>query len=227
MASLARASAPFRQLYDALVQRLTDSATADGALKTGDAFPEFALADVNGRFALSSDLLRLGPLVVNFYRGRWCPYCTAAVEAMSAAAPTISAAGATVIGISPELGNLSFSASHDASRDTSHDRGLNFKMLCDIDNGLALQCGLLFRLTDDIIAEYLADGLDLRKVYGNDSWFLPIRELHRRAGRRDQARLCKSGLSLPDGSRGNPPRGGRSGIAIAAGRPSNRATWRV
>jgi peroxiredoxin len=158
--------APFRDLYDALVQRLADSATAEGALKVGDAFPEFALPEVNGRFALSSELLRNGPLVVNFYRGRWCPYCSATVEAMSAAAPAISAAGATVIGISPELGALSFSAG---------DNGVpNFKMLCDVDNGLALQCGLLFRLTDDIIAQYLARGLDLSRTCGNDSWFLPI-----------------------------------------------------
>jgi peroxiredoxin len=167
MATLRRQSgASFRHLYDALVQRLTNSATADGALKTGDVFPEFALPDVSGRFALSSDLLQRGPLVVNFYRGRWCPYCSAAVEAMSTATPAISAAGATVIGVSPELGTLSFSA--------PHDRDLNFKMLSDIDNGLALQCGLLFRLTDDIIAKYLAGGLDLAKVYGNNSWFLPI-----------------------------------------------------
>jgi peroxiredoxin len=148
------------------VQRLTDAATAEGALKVGDAFPEFALPDGNGGFALSSELLRRGPLVINFYRGRWCPYCSAAVEAMSDAAPTISAAGATVVGISPALGNFSFSA--------NHDRELNFKMLCDIDNGLALQCGLLFRLSDDIVQQYLAAGLDLSKVYGNDSWFLPI-----------------------------------------------------
>jgi peroxiredoxin len=158
--------ASLRNLYDALVQRLTNSATAEGALKAGDAFPEFALPDGSGGLVLSSELLRHGPLVVNFYRGRWCPYCSAAVEAMSEAAPAISAAGATVIGISPALGNFSFAA--------NHDRELNFKMLCDIDNGLALQCGLLFRLTDDIIQKYLAAGLDLSKVYGNDSWFLPI-----------------------------------------------------
>jgi peroxiredoxin len=167
MATLRRETgAPLRNLYDALVRRLTDSATAEGALKTGDVFPEFALPDGSGGFALSSELLRGGPLVVNFYRGRWCPYCSAAVEAMAAAAPAIGAAGATVIGISPALGNFSFA--------TNHDRELNFKMLCDIDNGLALQCGLLFRLTDDIIQKYLTAGLDLSKVYGNDSWFLPI-----------------------------------------------------
>lgn len=150
MAALRRElRAPFRALYDDLVTRLTDTATAEGALKQGDVFPEFALPDQDGKFVLSSDLLKSGPLVVNFYRGRWCPFCSA-----------------TVVGVSPEVEHLPFSA--------SRKRDLNFKMLSDLDNGLALQCGLLFRLTDEIIRQYRADGLDLAKVYGNGSWFLPI-----------------------------------------------------
>jgi peroxiredoxin len=159
-------STPIRSLYDELVKHLTTAATAEGALKQGDPFPEFALPDLDGRFALLSELLERGPLVINFYRGRWCPFCSATVEAMSAAAPAIGAAGATVIGISPELGNLSFTENRAQS--------LNFRMLCDLDNGVALQCGLVFRLTDDLIADYRADGLDLAQVYGNGSWFLPI-----------------------------------------------------
>jgi peroxiredoxin len=167
MASLRQElSTPIRSLYDELVKHLTAAATAEGALKPGDVFPEFALPDLDGRFALLSELLDRGPLVINFYRGRWCPFCSATVEAMSAAAPAITAAGATVIGISPELGNLSFTE--------NRARSLNFRMLCDLDNGVALQCGLVFRLTDDLIADYLADGLDLAQVYGNGSWFLPI-----------------------------------------------------
>jgi peroxiredoxin len=158
--------APVRSLYDDLVRRLTETATAEGAVKRGDVFPEFALPDADGRFTLLSELLKLGPLVINFYRGQWCPFCSATIEAMSAAAPAISAAGATVIGISPELGNLSFSA--------SRRRNVNFTMLCDLDNGVALQCGLVFRLTDDIIQDYVADGLDLAQVNGNGSWFVPI-----------------------------------------------------
>jgi peroxiredoxin len=158
--------APLRALYDALVSRLTDSATAEGALNEGDMFPDFVLPDVEGGFAVSSKLLKPGPLVINFYRGQWCPFCSAAVEAMSAATPAVTAAGATVIGVSPELGHLSFAK--------SRKRGLNFRMLSDLDNGLALQCGLLFRLTDDIIRDYRAHGRDFAKVYGNDSWFLPI-----------------------------------------------------
>jgi peroxiredoxin len=159
-------SALERRLYDELVRRLTETATVEGAIKCGDVFPEFALPDTDGRFALLSELLNLGPLVINFYRGQWCPFCSATIEAMSAAAPAISAAGATVIGISPELGHLAFSP--------GHRRDLNFTMLCDLDNGVALQCGLLFRLTDDIIQDYVADGCDLAQVNGNGSWFVPI-----------------------------------------------------
>jgi peroxiredoxin len=157
---------PFRVLYDDLMARLTEAATAEGALKEGDAFPEFALPDADGKFVLSSNLLKSGPLVVTFYRGQWCPFCAATMEAMSAAAPAISAAGATAIGISPELGQTSLSANRKSA--------LNFKMLSDVDNGLALQCGLLFRLTDEIVREYDAQGPDLAKTYGNKSCFLPI-----------------------------------------------------
>jgi peroxiredoxin len=159
-------SAPLRRLYDDLVRRLTETATAEGAIKRGDVFPEFALPDTDGRFRLLSELVKRGPLVINFYRGQWCPFCSAVIEAMSAAAPAIGAAGATVVGISPELGHLSSSASHRWN--------LNFTMLCDVDNGVALQCGLVFRMTDDIIQDYLADDFDLAQVYGNGSWFLPI-----------------------------------------------------
>jgi peroxiredoxin len=159
-------SALKRRLCDELVRRLTETATAEGAIKRGDVFPEFALPDAGGRFALLSELLNLGPLVINFYRGQWCPFCSATIEAMSATGQAIRAAGATVVGISPELGHLSFSA--------GHRRDLNFTMLCDLDNGVALQCGLLFRLTDDIIQDYVADGCDLAQINGNGSWFVPM-----------------------------------------------------
>ena len=42
------------------------------------------------------------------------------------------------------------------------------------DSTLALECGLVFRLPDDLRQLYLANGLDLARVLGNDSWFLPV-----------------------------------------------------
>ena len=86
--------APSRPPYDALVKRLTDLATAEGALGEGRCVPGICASGRGGRsLSLSSELLKPGPLVINFYRGQWCPFCSAAVEAMSAATPTISGGG--------------------------------------------------------------------------------------------------------------------------------------
>ena len=41
-------------------------------LPVGAQAPEFALPDASGRLVRSSDLLALGPLVIDFFRGRWC-----------------------------------------------------------------------------------------------------------------------------------------------------------
>ena len=55
--------------------------TEDSALKVGAQAPEFLLPDaISGKMIRSTDLLSLGPLVVNFFRGRWCPYCITELE---------------------------------------------------------------------------------------------------------------------------------------------------
>jgi hypothetical protein len=41
------------------------------ALKVGDAAPAFALPDTEGEIVSSEALLKQGPLVVLFYRGKW------------------------------------------------------------------------------------------------------------------------------------------------------------
>jgi len=155
-----------RRFYDQLVQRLREADVLENALNVGDKFPNFALPNRRGYFVQLSDLLARGPLVVTFYRGQWCPFCSATVEAMAAETPVITAMRATVIGITPEIDQQSFCAGR------KHD--LNFEMLCDLDSGLALECGILFRLTDEVIQMYLDEGLDLNHIYGNGSCFLPV-----------------------------------------------------
>ena len=51
-------------------------------LPVGAVAPEFTLPDARtGSPVHSADLLALGPLVVSFFRGRWCPYCITELEA--------------------------------------------------------------------------------------------------------------------------------------------------
>jgi hypothetical protein len=52
-------------------EELRTSGILDRVLKKGDRAPEFTLPDTNGTLVSSVDLLRRGPLVVSFFRGKW------------------------------------------------------------------------------------------------------------------------------------------------------------
>lgn len=51
---------------------------------------------------------------------------------------------------------------------------LDGQVLVDVDHGLALQLGLVVRVTDEVRKAYLDFGLDLAKRYGSDAWFIPV-----------------------------------------------------
>ena len=71
-------------------------------LPVGSLAPKFSLPDANGRMVHSADLLALGPLVVNFFRGRWCPYCLTELAAWRALYPELRKRGALLVAISPQ-----------------------------------------------------------------------------------------------------------------------------
>jgi peroxiredoxin len=72
-------------------------------LSVGAKAPEFTLEDsLTGKPVHSTDLLALGPLVVNFFRGRWCPYCITELEAWRDLYPQLRERGALLVAISPQ-----------------------------------------------------------------------------------------------------------------------------
>ncbi|HET9101203.1 MAG TPA: peroxiredoxin-like family protein [Acidobacteriaceae bacterium] len=71
-------------------------------LPVGSIAPQFSLPDSTGRMVDSADLLALGPVVVNFFRGRWCPYCLTELEAWHKLYPELRKRGALLAAISPQ-----------------------------------------------------------------------------------------------------------------------------
>lgn len=71
-------------------------------LMVGDAAPEIVLVDQSGERFVLSDNLRNGPVVLVFYRGNWCPYCSRYLAELSDALSDIKSAGAQLVGVSPE-----------------------------------------------------------------------------------------------------------------------------
>jgi peroxiredoxin len=157
---------PYRSLNDQIVKRLIEAEFSSRALKAGDACPPFALTNVEGKFVRSHELLARAPIVLSFYRGVWCPFCSAELEALHEANTAIRAAGGTVVAVSPEASGLALKV--------KQERNFQFEILCDLDNGLALTFGLVHPVSRELIDVFCNDGLSFPLIYGNDSWFLPL-----------------------------------------------------
>ena len=71
------------------------------ALQVGSVLPEFRLESLEGHI-VSSESFKAKPHLLVFYRGNWCPFCTAQIEELAAAYKRLEEKGISVILISPQ-----------------------------------------------------------------------------------------------------------------------------
>jgi len=138
----------------------------DRILPVGSAAPAFALKDSNGRMVHSEDLLALGPLVVKFFRGRWCPYCITELETWRDLYGKLREQGALMVAIGPQTERQSdFMVGH---------HGLPFPVLFDPGNKVAEQFGLVYTVPEYHRAYYKSILGNIPFVNGDESWRLPL-----------------------------------------------------
>lgn len=155
-----------RRAHGALVRQLLRAGSAEGCLKAGDAFPAFLLPEAAGGLVASDALLAEGPLVVSFFRGDWCPFCSAMLQALQAALPEIAAAGGRLVALTPDGAGYPLAAKRSL--------GLTFPVLSDVDSAVAMQCGVVFQAPPETRTMLLSYGIDLPARHGNAGWFIPI-----------------------------------------------------
>ena len=148
------------------VTELFASGIEERILPVGSVAPVFALKDANGKQIRSADLLALGPLVVNFYRGRWCPYCVTELEAWRDLHDRLRERGALMVAIGPQIQRQSdFMAGQHK---------LPFPILTDTDNAVAEQFGLVYTVPEYHRDYYLSILVNIPFVNGEKSWRLPL-----------------------------------------------------
>jgi len=113
-----------------------------------------------------ADLLKKGPVVIAWYRGGWCPYCSTELPALEQALPAVRDRGATLITVSPET--------VENAAATVEKLGLTFPVLTDAGNKVAAQYGLRYTLDSQVSAIYKQFGLDLARANNDDSDTLPL-----------------------------------------------------
>lgn len=153
-------------LYEAKIEQLRADFALASAVSVDEAAPDFALPNAAGKSIVLKQLLRSGPVILAFYRGGWCPYCNIQLRAYQSILPQISASGARLVAISPQL--------PDNSLDTVNKNALTFDVLSDVRNEVARSYGLVYSLPEEIRAALRSNNKALPSINGDDSWELPV-----------------------------------------------------
>lgn len=135
-------------------------------LKTGDTVPKVSLPNQKNEITDLAEHLNNSLVILNFYRGGWCPYCNLELNALQKMVPEFNKLGAKLVAISPEV--------PDHSLTTQEKNDLSFDILYDKANKLAKQFGLVFTLPSSIQSIYDSFGIDVSGHNGDDSFELPI-----------------------------------------------------
>ena len=136
------------------------------SLQEGERVDDFELPDGSGQPVRLSALSAHGPVVLTFYRGGWCNYCSSYLRTLDQALDGVREAGAGLVAISPQT------PEHSA---TTADRlDLAYPVLSDTDNQVARRFGLVFRLPEAFRSAYEVLGIDLPRYNGTHSFELPI-----------------------------------------------------
>lgn len=131
-------------------------------LHSGETAPDFEIMDLDGDRTCFYDLLARGPVVINFFRGFWCPFCNTELEAYSNIQKELDRLGCYYLAISPQ------------KPAAEQELAKNYQVIFDKDNEIARQFGIVYSLEEDEINLFNSWGLRIDVVNQTGKWELPL-----------------------------------------------------
>lgn len=165
VAFASKASEHKKRAYSQGIEEVRTSGITSSAKQVGDMAPNFSLTNAQSKSVSLSDYLKKGSVILNWYRGGWCPYCNITLHALQQELPKFQAHGAHLIALTPEL--------PDHSLTTQEKNELQFEVLSDVGNQIAKDYGIVFQLNDEVAGMYNA-GFALNDHNGDQSNELPL-----------------------------------------------------
>lgn len=136
------------------------------SLVMGDRAPDFEFTGLTATSLQSCTLLRLGPVLLTFYRGAWCPCCQADLRDLMSAMSGLTRSRTTVLGVfyhlSPESGTR-----------ISLEYGLSFPLVNDV-NGRAAESFGIRRSASELARIESELGPELVALEEGEPWILPM-----------------------------------------------------
>ncbi len=165
-ATMERMPQPIIQVFKDNINTLRKNKLKENALQIGDKVPNLPLKNIYGSTVLLSDLQQSEFLILNFYRGGWCPYCNLELREYERLRSDFNNVNADIIGISSETPSR--------ANNTTNKNALKFPVLTDVDAQLMKAIGIVFQLDEATKREYENFGMDFTEIHGNNKFELPV-----------------------------------------------------
>lgn len=154
-----------RRLFADKIEEILKSGILSKSPRVGQAIPDFELKTVEGIPVRLGEKVQEGPVILNFYRGSWCPFCTLEFQALLEALPHFRSRGASVLAISPQVVETNI---------IPVEAGGGFINLSDRGNEVARRFGLVYPLGDEIRKVYSDFGIRLEYLNADDRYEVPV-----------------------------------------------------
>lgn len=136
-------------------------------LSIGTKVPDFTLKNEEGHAVSLYQELKKGPVVLNFFRGEWCPYCNVELKELNQHVDDFATFNAQVLAVFPQEQHYG-----KAIKDKLATR---YQLLSDPQQEVIRQYDLYFSIPDSVISLYKdAFGVDLEQLNANGEWNLPV-----------------------------------------------------
>ena len=129
----------------------------------GDRAPNILALDQFEKRVSLKERLENGPVVIVFYRGQWCPHCNRHMSQIQDSLQMILDAGASVIAITPEMG--------EKIEKTTEKSDANFSIIYDENHRIMDKYRITFKLSGWKRFIY---GININKASGNKDSALPV-----------------------------------------------------
>ncbi|HKI87674.1 MAG TPA: peroxiredoxin family protein [Draconibacterium sp.] len=127
--------------------------------EVGDEAIDFALPNEDGSRVCLSELLKTGPVILNFFRGNFCEFCQLEMKAMHRSNNEFKRYNATLVGIAPAFVSIDSLGAKDSADYT-------YSILSDVGNKVAASYGLRYKVSEELENMFIAMGLELNNAFG-------------------------------------------------------------
>jgi len=136
-------------------------------LKVGDKAPGFTGYNQSGKMVESKKLLEAGPMILFFYRGKWCSFCSRYLESYQDSLQIITDQGFNVVAITPE--------SVENVEQTVKSHNITFQVIYDCQETIMRDYDVIYIVTKAYQEKVLSKlSIDIAKNNGRETASLPV-----------------------------------------------------